>query len=191
MKKKLFFCFTLAGVFSLIILMTSTIFVQAATETWTASVSFNVKSTERVKDNSGNHKLATSTDTFQGTVNLYWDTVLHQPTNVNGCILEFLGSDGSKVCFDEFLVTGSDNKKTGKGSAIFVATGTISTAIDAEPATGIAYLFNNGKANFALDSSGNLVSFTLNGTIGGGFTTSVSDKVIIFSGTIPNTPLSK
>ncbi len=189
MKNRLFCYASFVGVLSLIILLTLTGFVQAAVETWTASVSFNMKETERVKDTSGNHKLGTSTETFEGTVNLFWDTDLQEPVQQGGCILELLGTDGTKICFDELFGINSDNKKSGKGSALLVATGTISTTAGGQAAAGIAFLFNNGRANLAFDSSGNPTAFTLNGTIGGAFTPDGDKAAIIFSGTIPNTPL--
>jgi len=176
-------------VFLLLIgLFTLPTFVQAQnTEKWTGPVSFTVKLTTHQKDASGNKKLVTSNETFEGTMILYYDNDpdVQSPTQgPDGCMLELVGSDGTKICFTEMEGTSSSNKKTGKSSILFVGTGSIATAEQGQEVTGIAYI--NGKGSAASDSSGNLISISLGGALGGGYS---DDKEFIFSGTIPTTTL--
>jgi hypothetical protein len=190
MKNKLFSYTAFVGFLSLIILLTSTTYVQAlTTEKWTGSVSFNVKAATRVKDTSGNHKLVTSTETFEGTMNFYNEPTVGPIQGPDGCILELLSTDGStKVCFTDGAATSSENKKSGKGSAILVGTGTIEVTINSQQVTGIAYI--NGKGSLVVDTSGNLISLSLGGSFGGGYTADDNPSVI-FTGTIPTTVLNK
>ena len=189
MKSKLLRCTAFVGFLSLIILLTSATFVQAAFQIWSGSVSFNVKQTTSEKDTSGNKKLVTSTETFRGTMSFYYnnDPNVQSPAQgPDGCILELQSSDGTKICFNEFFGTSSQNKKSGKGSALFVATGTIATTEQGQDAAGITYI--NGKGSAVSDGSGNPVSLSLGGALGGGYS---DDKEFIFSATIPTTTLTK
>ena len=193
MKKELFSYTALIGFLSLIVLLALATFVQAQQaqniEKWTGSVSFTLKLTTVTKDTSGNKKFVTSNETFAGTMNFYWDADpnVQSPTpGPDGCILELLGSDGTKICFNEFMGTSTLTKKSGKGSSVFVGTGNIATTVQEQQVTGITYI--NGKGSSVQDSSKNLISIGLGGALGGGYPL---EHGFIFSGTIPITTLTK
>jgi len=190
MKNKLFASTAFIGCLSLIILLTSTAFVQAVNiDKWTASGSLKIKATTSVKDNSGNHKLVTTSETFDGTLNLYTETNGGVTPGPDGCIAEFLSSDGTTtVCFDELEVTNSLNAKTGKASIIFVGTGNIETTVQGQKIKGIGFI--TGKGSGAVDKGGNVISLSLGATIGGGFTPGDNPSVIV-NGSIATTALSK
>jgi hypothetical protein len=80
-------------------------------------------------------------------------------------------------------------KKTGKGSVVFVGTGNIATTVQEQEVTGITYI--NGKGSSVQDSSKNLLSIRLGGTVGGGYSSLDLTANFVFSGTIPTTPLTK
>jgi len=156
-------------------------------ETWAGSVSFTVKVTTSQKDASGNKKLVTSNENFEGTMNLYWDTdpnVTSPTQGPDGCILELVGSDGTKICFNEMLGPTSYTTKSGKGTAVFVATGNI-PSIQGQGVQTIAYI--NGKGSYSVDSSGNLTSISLGGALGGGYS---DNQDSIISATVPSTSLT-
>jgi hypothetical protein len=190
MKKELCSYTVLIGFLSLVVLLTLATFVQAnPIEKWAGSVSFTLKLTTATEDTSGNRKLVTSNENFTGTMNLYWDADpnVQGPTpGADGCILELLGSDGTNICFNEMMGTTSLTKKSGKSSAVFVATGNIGTTVQGHELTGPVYI--NGKGSQVLDSSGNPISGSFGGTVGGGYS---SEQGTIFSGTVPTTALTK
>jgi hypothetical protein len=190
MKKKLCSYTAFSGFLSLVVLLTLVTFVQAQnTEKWTGSVSFTLKLTTVTKDTSGNKKVVTSNETFAGTMNLYYDADpnVQSPTpGPDGCIIELLGSDGTKICFNENFGESTLTKKSGKGSVVFVGIGNIATTVQQQEVTGITYI--NGKGSLVQDSSKNLISIGLGGALGGGYP---SEHGTIFSGTIPITTLTK
>jgi len=149
----------------LVVLLTLATFVQAQNiETWTGSLSFTLKLTSEKEDTGGNRTLVTSRETFQGAMNFYWDRTSKTPTpGPDGCILELLGSDGTKICFNEFMGTSTLTKKSGKGSSVFVGTGNIATTVQGHGDTGPVYI--NGKGSQVLDSSGNPISGSFGGAI--------------------------
>jgi hypothetical protein len=184
MKKVLSSYIAFIGFLSLIILLTLTTFVQAQSiEKWTGPVLFTAKLTTEQQDTSGNKRLVTSTEIFQGTMSFYWDPTVQSPTQgPDDCMLELLSSDGTKICFNEVDGASSYNKKSGKGSVLFVGTGNIASTFQEREVTGITYL--NGKGNTVVDSSQNLISISLGGACGGG------GGGFFFSGTIPITALT-
>jgi hypothetical protein len=189
MKKKLSSYTVLIGFLSVIGVLALATLVQAQNiETWTGSPSFSLKLTSEKEDTDGNRKLVTSRETFEGTMNFYWDPTKKTPTpGPDGCESELLGSDGSQICFTAIVGPSSENKKSGKGSIGFVATGYIVFIIQGQVATGITYL--NGKGSYRDDGSGNMISISLSGTIGGGYL-STNNALVIFTGTIPTTHLT-
>lgn len=190
MKKELFSCTALIGFLSLVVLLTLATFVQAQNiETWTGSLSFTLKLTSEKEGTGGNRTIVTSRETFQGAMNFYWDRTSKTPTpGPDGCESELLGNDGSLICFTAIVGPTSENRKIGKGSISAVATGYIVKIIQGQPATGITYL--SGKGSYGDDDSGNMNSLRLSGTIGGGYL-STDNALVIFSGTIPTTHLTK
>jgi hypothetical protein len=189
MKKKLSSYTFLIGFLSVIgVLALATLVRAQNTETWTGSLSFTLKLTSEKEDTGGNRTLVTSRETFQGAMNFYWDRTSKTPTpGPDGCESEFLGSDGSLICLTAIVGPSSENRRTRKGSINFVATGYIVFIIQGQPATGITYL--SGKGSYGNDDSGNMVSLSLSGTIGGGYL-STDNALVTFSGTIPTTHLT-
>jgi len=194
MKKELFSYKALIGLLSVAILLTLTTFVQAQNiEKWTATVSFTLKvTTNAIDTKTGNRRFVTSNETFGGTINLYWgsDPNYRGPVEgPDGCMAELLGSDGTNICFNDIIGTGTLTKKTGKGSSVFVGTGNIATTVQEQEVTGIAYI--NGKGSMVSDISKNPISISFGGTVGGGYSSLDLTANFVFSGTIPTTPLTK
>ncbi len=197
MKKELFSYTALIGFLSLVVLLTLATFVQAQDiEKWTGTVSFTLKITTIIKNASKVRGFATSTDTFNGTMNLYWDPIEASPTpgGPDGCFLELLGSvgsDGAKICFSEVVGTSTlcvadCTKKSNKSSGLFVGTGNFTKGED----TGIIYI--NGKASMVSQGDDqHLISISLGGAVGGGTYPPPLKDAVIFSGTIPTTALTK
>jgi len=132
MKKELSLYAAFIGFLSLIIVLTLTPFAQAQSiQTWTGSVSFTLKVTNTETNTSGNRVFETSSETFEGTMNFYWDTTAQNPTaGPDGCLFELLSSDGvTKICFPGIAGIASENEKSGEGSVLFVAIGTIATTV--------------------------------------------------------------
>ena len=188
MEKKLSSHTVLIGFISLILFFALTTLAQAQVETWTGSVHFKVKSTTDQKNTAGNHVFVTSSDTFEGTMNFYWDTSIHQATlGPNNCFIELLGNDGTNLCFnDGDLANSITQTKTGwKVIALLAAIGTFNNIGNGN--TGFVYL--SGKDSWVLDLSQNPTSIKLGGKVAGAFSDS-NGKVHVFSGTVPATILT-
>jgi hypothetical protein len=197
MKKESSSYTVLIAFLSLIALLTLATFAQAQDiEKWTSSVSFTLKVTTILKNASGVRRFATSTDTFNGTMNLYWDPIEASPApgGPDGCFLELLGSvgsDGAKICFNEMVGTSTlcvadCTKKSNKSSGLFVGTGNFTKGED----TGIIYI--NGKGSMVSEGDDkHLISINLGGAVGGGTYPPPLEDAVIFSGAIPTTALTK
>ena len=190
MKKKLSSYTVLIGFLSVIGVLALGTFVQAQSiETWTGSLSFNLKLTSEKEDADGNRMLVTSRETFEGVMNFYWNRTTKTPAvGPADCELELLGGDGSLICFTALVAPTSENKKTGKGSIRSVATGYIVKITQGQPATGIVYL--SGKGSYGDDDTGNMDSLSVSTTIGGGYL-STDNALVNFTGTIPTAHLAR
>jgi hypothetical protein len=192
MKKELCSYTALIAFLSLAVLLTLATFVQAnPIVKWAGSVSFTLKLTTATEDTSGNRKLVTSNETFAGTMNFYWDAdpnVTSPIPGPDGCTCELLGNDGTTFCFNEIMGEASFTKKSGKGSVVFVGTGSIATTVQEQNVTGIAYI--NGKGSWVTDSSGNPISISLGGAVGAAGSPD-DEPNFVLSGTVPTTALAK
>jgi len=190
MRKRLSSHIVRIGFLSVIGVLALNTFVQAQSiEKWTGSVSFTLRLTSEKEDTTGNRKLVTSRETFEGVMNFYWNRTTKTPAvGPSGCESELSGSDGSLICFTALVPPTSENTRTGKGSISSVGTGYIVKIIQGQPATGIAYL--SGKGSYGNDDTGNMDSLSLSGTIGGGYL-SIDNALVTFSGTIPTTHLAR
>jgi len=189
MERKLPSHTVLLGFISLILFLALTTFAQAQVETWTGPVHFTVKITTDQKNTAGNHVFVTSSETFVGTMNFYWDTDTHQATGggPNDCFIELLGNDGTDLCFDDGDYANSITQtKTGSNVIAFLAAiGTFNNIGNGD--TGFVYI--SGKDSWVLNLSKNPTSIKLGGNVAGAFSDS-NGKVHIFSGTIPTTILT-
>jgi hypothetical protein len=202
MKRKLSSYAALIGSMSLILCLTLATLAQAADSIvkWSAPVTFTVKLTTHETDPKENIKLVTSKETFEGTVNFYWDNTTNTPAlpaeTPAGCILELVQPDGTEICFDALygLDYGKINtgKKDWEGTLLAVATGTFALPVGTPPVVkveGIAY--GSTKASIAVNSSRQLTSFKGGGTLSGGYTDPATGNNYIFSATVPTTTLTK
>ena len=177
------------GFISLVLFLALTTFAQAQVEIWTGPVHFTVKITTDQKNAAGNHVFVTSSETFEGTMNFYWDTSTNHPTlgGPNNCFIELLGNDGTDLCFNDGFYARSDTQtKTGyKMTPLLVGIGTFNNIGNGN--TGFVYI--SGKDSWMLDLSKNPTSIKLGGKAGGGFSDS-NGKAYIFSATLPATILT-
>jgi hypothetical protein len=187
---------------SLILCLTLATLAQAADTIvkWTAPVTFTVKLTTHETDPKENIKLVTSKETFEGTVNFYWDNTTNTPAlpaeTPAGCILELVQPDGTEICFDALygLDYGKINtgKKDWEGTLLAVATGTFALPVGTPPVltvVGIAYA--NLKASIAVNGSLQLTSFKAGGTVSGGYKDPTTLDYYIFSAKVPAITLTK
>ena len=147
---------------------------------WAGTVSFPLKLTTPIKDTSGNTKFHTSTETFDGTFKLYigWDGP--QP-NEDGCYTSLSSNDGmTSICFKEVAVIATEAHKSKTDQLLLIGTGDSAKTIDGIPYKGNCYL--DSKGTLKKNSSGDVISISLSGKIGGGTAPS-----FVFNGSIKTT----
>ena len=190
MERKLSSQTVLIGFISLILFFALTTFAQAVVQTWTGPVNFKIKVITNKETTPLTYVDVTSTVTFVGTLNFYWDTSTDEPTTggLNNCFIEFLGNDGTDVCIKYLIGTGTHKVNKAKQEVtvtpIVVGEGTFNNTNNGY--IGVTFLI--GKGSFEITLAG-LALVKMGGKVGGGFLDSNSHEYI-FSGTVPATTLT-
>ncbi len=154
-----------------------------AFDTWSGACSFSLKATSQERDNSGNDKFFTSTQSFSGTLSFYvLDNTLVK--NADGCYLAFDGNDGTSICIKDVVVISTESFKSKSEKALLVGWGDFETRVEGNLVNGLAYVDLQGTAK--QDSNNETISLALKGKLGGG---TFSD--FVFSATLSNTTLTK
>lgn len=152
---------------------------------WAGAVSFPIKITSVERDSSGNIKLLTSMDIFNGTIELSTGLspgeVVSVP-NGNGSYITFSSADGTNLCIKGVAFVATDISKSRTDQLLVVGTGDFSTTVETTKVTGIGYL--DSKGTLKKDSMGSITSISLNGKIAGGI---AGDSAFVFSGNFRST----
>ena len=178
MKRRLLLCLLVVG--------SSLLFgisAGQAVDTWSGACSFSLKATSEERDNSGNDKFLTSTQSFSGTLSFYvLDNTL--VTNADGCYLAFNGTDGTSICIKDVAVISTETFKSKSEKTLVVGWGDFSTRVEGNLVNGLAYVDLQGTAK--QDSNNKVISLALKGKLGGG-----ADSNFVFNATLNNTTLTK
>ena len=163
--------------------ITSTITLE---QKWSAPVSFSLKVTDLYEDNSGNVNFRNRTDIFTGTIALYMGEEGLVPDE-EGCYFSLISDDGnSTLCFWDIASIFTRLIKVGAADTFYLkGTGGFFLTEEGEEFDGIAYL-DVSKGTLKKDTTGEVTSIILSGTIGGG-----CESDLVFSGKFKATLLKE
>ena len=136
---------------------------------WSGPVSLSLKMVENITDTSNNIKFLEYTEPpITGTIEIYLGEEGLIP-NEEGCYLFFVSDDGKKeICIQEVAAIYTQYIKINATDTFYLkGIGTHSSKEEGGDVTGLIFL-DLTKGSMKKDKTGNLISITLSGKIGGG-----------------------